>query len=157
MIPADAGKLLLYAAAFDNRQPSEAAARAWADVLDERATVNDAQEAIKAHYAKTRDWIMPADINSGVYAIRKARLERMETPQPPESLDGIPARELAWQREYRRAVGDGATEVEAMQAACDALGVSVPIALPPTNRPPELTIARGRQCDHGCIEDPVRR
>jgi hypothetical protein len=160
MSPADAGKLLLYASAFDNRQPSEAAARAWADVLDGRVTLLDAKTAIGAHYAKTRDWIMPADINTAVLAMRRTRLDHMETPQPPVVLAGDPAREIPWTREYRRAIGDGADVEAATRRACDAIGIATPAQIDAVPRPDavkQLMAAHGGGCRCGCLTRPVRR
>lgn len=154
--PSIAAGLLSWAAATDNREVTKEAAIAWSEALDDRVTLADGKAAISAHRSTTSDYLMPSHVNAGVRSIRKTRLDNMQTPQPPEALDGSPAREMAWQREYRRAIGDGATEVQAMQASCAALGVDVPVALPPATRPPELTIAKGAQCEHGCLEKPVR-
>ncbi len=155
--PAEAAGLLSYAAATDNREVTETAAHAWAAALDDKVTPRDGKAAIDAHRSTSVDWLMPAHINAEVRRIRRQRLDGMETPQPPEALDGIPARELAWQREYRRAVGDGSTEADALTAACNAVGIPVPKPLEIATRPPELTVAHRKQCDCGCLERPLSR
>ncbi len=91
--PAEAAGLLAYAAATDNREVTETAAHAWAAALDDKVTPRDGKAAIDAHRSTSTDWLMPAHINAEVRRIRRARLDGMETPQPPEALDGIPARE----------------------------------------------------------------
>lgn len=156
--PSTAAALLAWASATDNRDPdNETAARAWADALDDDVTIADGKAAISAHRASTDAWLMPSHINAGVRAIRRQRLDRMTTPQPPETLDGSPVRELAWQRAYRAAIGDGRTEGEAMAAACTAVGIPTPAPTVTAPRPVEaLTRGHGRQCGCGCLERPIR-
>lgn len=135
MTPTDAATLLTMAAAFDNRTPSEIAARAWSKALNDVVNVADAEQVIVDHYAKTRDWIMPSDINQGVAAIRRNRTSRIETPQPPASIDGDDvARSIEWQRAFARGVGDGLEESAAFDNACAAVGVTRP-AIEATTRP----------------------
>jgi hypothetical protein len=60
----EAARLLTFAAAFDNRKIDEeddAAARAWADVLD-GLTFEACFEAIRTHYRTETAFIMPAHI-----------------------------------------------------------------------------------------------
>lgn len=156
--PSIAAGLLAWAAATDNREVTETAAIAWAEALDSRVTLADGKAAISAHRAETSDYLMPAHVNRGVLAIRRDRLERMETPQPPQGLDGHPGRELTWQREYRRAVGSGATADQAMAAACEALGVQPDRAvLEASGPPPEIQrLAHSPACSCGCLTRPVR-
>jgi hypothetical protein len=156
--PSVAAGLLAWAAATDNREVTEAAAIAWADALDANVTLADGKAAISAHRAESSDWLMPAHINTRVRAMRRDRLMRAPSPQPPESLDGDPAREQAWLYEWNRAIGDGATEHEAMFRACDFVETEIPQPVTaPAPRPLELDkITRGRQCEHGCMEKPVR-
>lgn len=134
MTPSQASELLGYAAAFDNRTTSEIAARAWAEALDQRVTFDDARTVVIEHYSRTREWIMPSDINTATGRLRKERLERMRTPEPPDTLDpdDIPAN-LAWTRAYRAAIGDGHDEDRADRIACATVGVT---------RPAEITSAR---------------
>lgn len=157
MIPRPhAAALLSWASAFDNREVTEAAATAWAEALDERVNLADGKAAISAHYAKDPRWIMPAAINAGVLSIRKTRLDAMQSPQPPQSLDGHPGRELTWQRAYREAIGDGETEDRATIRACDALGIPVPAPAITTTRPLDLPALHAGGCSCGCLTRPVR-
>jgi len=123
--PSEAAALLTYAAAYDNRTISEIAARAWAEALDPRTMFDDGRRIVVEHYSRTRDWIMPADINAASRTIRLARLDRMQTPEPPSSLDAddIPA-QLAWQRAYRGAIGDGHDEDAADRIANATVNVT---------------------------------
>lgn len=128
MTPTDAASLLTMAAAFDNRTPSEIAARAWSKALDDVVNLSDAELVIIEHYAGKREWIMPSDINQGIAAIRRNRTSRIETPQPPESIDGDDvARSIEWGRAFMRGIGDGLEEDAAFDSACAAVGVSRPL------------------------------
>lgn len=126
MIPMSVAiELLSKAAARDNREVTEAAAAAWSEDLNANVTPEDGAAAISAHYRITRDWIMPSDINKGVSSIRSRRIKETEVSEiPPASLDDDPARAAQWQRDYRYAIGSGATTQEAHVYACRALGVA---------------------------------
>src|SRR5690606_16187849 len=130
-----AAELLGRAAARDNREPTRAAAIAWSEDLHESVNLADGSAAISEHYQRTRDWIMPADINQSVRRIRKARTDAMGPVNPPAELADRPAVENNWKREYARAIGDGETPEAATKVACDALGIAVPQQL---DRPRKL-------------------
>lgn len=157
MIPRHtAAKLLTWAAANDNREVTEAAATAWAAALHEHVTLDDGMAAISAHYASDPRWIMPAQINAHVTAIRRERLTRMATPQPPEALDGNPCREIAWQRAYRAAFADTGNHDQAQSAACTAVGIPTPAPVITAPRPPELSaLTAGARCEHACLTAPT--
>lgn len=127
MTPSEISDLLAYAAAFDNRSASEIAARAWAEALDPRVSFDDGRALVVEHYSRTRDWIMPSDINTGSSRMRKARLDVMRTPEPPDTIDPDDVQAgLSWQRAYRAAIGDGHDEQRADEIACATLGVRRP-------------------------------
>jgi hypothetical protein len=137
--PAVGAALLAYAAATDNREVTEEAARAWADVLDDHVTPGDGKAAIIAHRRSSTDYLMPIHVNAGVRAIRRARTERIGIDEiPPAELAEQPARALGWTREYRRAIGDGETPDAATKRACEAVGVEVPLAIEGTHRMPAV-------------------
>lgn len=159
--PSVAAELLGRAAARDNRQPTRAQALAWSEDLHETVSLADGSAAISAHYQRTRDWIMPSEINSAVQAMRRTRTEKIGSDElPPAELDDQPARAVTWTREYRRAIGDGHEPDQATKRACAAVGVAVPAQIEPTRRPDEvrrLMAAHGPQCECGCLTKPVRR
>ena len=126
MTPADAAEVLALAAAFDNRSVGEANALAWSAAVDERVSVADAKRIVTEHYARTREWVMPSDVNAASAILRRTRLDRMATPEPPETLNGDPGLELTWQRAYRRAIGDGHDESMADLIACRTVGTFRP-------------------------------
>jgi len=137
---AEAAALLAIAAAFDNRTVTEAAAVAWSEALDRRITLEDGKRIIIEHYARTRDWIMPADINQANRLLRKSRTERVE-PEPPTTLDPADTlRLIAWRRSWFRHIGDGLTPEAATTAACAELGLAPPPPITAT-RPVEGLIA----------------
>lgn len=91
MTPDDAARLLAACSAFDNRQPSEIAKRAWASSLKKIPLDEDCFEAIARYYATpakdgARLWIQPADVITHRTIIRKERLENF-VYEPPASLD----------------------------------------------------------------------
>lgn len=127
MTPAEAAAVLSKCAAFDNRTPTESAARAWAESIDSSVTVTDALAIVSVHYARESRWIMPADINASSSAMRKARLDVIRMPDPPSTLDPDDVHGWqVWSRAYRTAIGDGHDEDRADRLACQAAGVTRP-------------------------------
>lgn len=110
MNPTEAARLLAYAAAFDNRRPSEAAARAWADALPDIPADDDARAAIARYYATPpknpddRLWIQPHDVRTHRRAIRSARAEHFAYTPPTDDND---PRFLANYRRQLDAVASG--------------------------------------------------
>lgn len=135
----------------------------WSSALEDVTYETAVIVAKRMVATRTSDqrWVTPGDIRAAVVAQRKVHLDAMATPQPPMSLDGDPAREIEWTRAYRRAYGDTGDADRAMARACTTLRIPVP---PPevevTRRPAELLAAlghrHGTQCEHGCLEKPVR-
>ena len=71
---------------------------------------------------------MPIHVNTEVRRIRKTRTDAIgDVAPPPELADDI-ARENAWTREYRRAIGDGEATARAEARACEAVGIDRPAA-----------------------------
>lgn len=108
MKPTEAAALLTIAAAFDNRKPDPDAAKAWAMALD-GLRFEDCREAIVTHYRTSREWMMPADVVSGVKRMRRERLQAFGAlPDPPADLDPAdPAAYQRWMRETTTAIADG--------------------------------------------------
>lgn len=157
--PAIGAALLAYAAATDNREVTEEAARAWADVLDDHVTLADGKAAIIAHRRGSTDYLMPIHVNTEVRRIRKARTDAMGPVNPPAELADRPATENTWRREYARAIGSGASPEVAEKHACDALGIPVPLQLDAVPRPEavkRLMATHGPQCPCGCLTKPIR-
>jgi hypothetical protein len=72
MSPADAQKLLAFAAVFDNRKPDPTgmAACAWAETLD-GLEFDECRRAIVRHFRGTTAYLMPAHIRDLVTAERR--------------------------------------------------------------------------------------
>jgi hypothetical protein len=134
--PAIGAALLAYAAATDNREVTEEAARAWADVLDDHVTLTDGKAAIIAHRRSITDYLMPIHVNAGVRAIRRKRTDAIGGIVPPADLDVADC--IAYVRAYVRAVGDGEAPERAEARACNAVGVDVPPAIEGARRMPDV-------------------
>lgn len=138
--PGLASKVLAKASAYDNRRPhgdtpEERAASqrvtiaAWAEALDPDVTEADAMRAVSDHYAATRDWMMPADINRRTRAMRSARITEEEQRAGhliPDGLGHTPLLEARWRREALRAIGMGMTRQEAGAEAWRRIGRTPP-------------------------------
>lgn len=113
MNPTEAAKVLAKAAAYDNRQATQAAALAWAEALDTDLPLADALRIVGEHYRDERAWVMPADINRRWRSLGKARLEtavRMGLPEPPDELADDAGAWAAWKK----------AQIAAIRAGCDA-------------------------------------
>lgn len=101
----ESAKALNIAAAYDNRTVTDASAIVWADALED-LTYRDVEAAIKWHYARTADWLMPAHVRAAVKAIRADRLARVRAPAPNVDPDN-PQAQIVEQRLIRDAIADG--------------------------------------------------
>ncbi|MEU2510204.1 hypothetical protein ABZ621_36700 [Streptomyces sp. NPDC007863] len=107
----EAAILLGHCAAFDNRQPSESAAQAWAAALHDVPLDQDAKDAIVRYYTttpkdpETRLWIMPHHVRDLRAKIRSERLENFAYEGNP---DETPKEFLARYRGQLEAVASGA-------------------------------------------------
>ncbi|MFF2940839.1 hypothetical protein ACFVSQ_13445 [Streptomyces niveus] len=118
MNPDEAQKLLAACAAFDNRQPSQIAKRAWATALKDVPLDQDAFDAVARFYGTPpketgqRLWIQPHDVRTWRKVIRAERLENFTYDGDP---DETPQQYLA---RLRRQIG--ATAAGEIPAAANA-------------------------------------
>ena len=111
MNPTEAAELLGHAAAFDNRNPSAAAAVAWAAALDDVPLDGDAKAAVAMYYRtppqnpNERLWILPHHIRTLRTKIRNARLENFQ--YEPVAGETVPEY-LARLRGQTQAIASGA-------------------------------------------------
>jgi hypothetical protein len=124
MTPQEAAKVLAKAAAYDNRQPNEAAVLAWSEALDRDLPLADALRIVSEHYQDERAWIMPADINRRWRTLGKTRLaeaERLGLPEAPDDIADDPQAWITWKRTQIRAIKAGASPEQAETSAARAI------------------------------------
>ncbi|MFF5421771.1 zinc finger domain-containing protein [Streptomyces misionensis] len=160
----EAAILLGHCAAFDNRQPSEFAAQAWAAALHDVPLDQDAKDAIVRYYTttpknpETRLWIMPHHVRDLRAKIRAERLENFayETPNPDES----PREYLARYRGQLEAVASGAVPAPSTapmleggphRSMAELLSGSVKHADDPEGPEPQPTVERRASGPQGVI------
>ncbi|MCX4232086.1 zinc finger domain-containing protein [Streptomyces ortus] len=106
----EAAELLGHCTAFDNRQPSAAAATAWAAALHDVPFDNDTKAAVASYYTtppKDPDaklWILPHHVRTLRSKIRSARLENFQYEPLP---DETPAEFLARYKGQVQAIASG--------------------------------------------------
>jgi len=107
----EAAKLLVHCAAFDNRQPSRAAAEAWAVALRDVPLDADTLDAVARYYGtppkdpNQRLWIQPHDVRAHRRSIRSERAQGFVYEPPGE--EEHPRRFLARYRAQLEAVASG--------------------------------------------------
>lgn len=93
----EAAAVIAKAAAFDNREPTDAGIRAWHEAL-QFEPVNYALEAVTRHYQTTQKFIMPADILRYCDDIRREtvrELRAIETAAAQREWESRRARQLS--------------------------------------------------------------
>lgn len=121
MNPIEAGALLTAAAQIDNRNWDESTAQAWSAMIDPAVTFRDAIDALKAHYNRTRQWLMPSDINDHVRGLHKIRLQDAGPPDYPNGL--TQAQERAYRELWQMHVKSGSPAAEATTLADEQLHI----------------------------------
>lgn len=102
MTKAETARLLALITAFDRRTTGEADVEAWHLVVGD-LNATDCAQAVRDHFARSREWLMPADVRQGVARIRRDRLAAAGDPPP----DADPDDEAA----YRAALREGRTRI----------------------------------------------
>lgn len=129
------GIILAKCSAFDNRKPSLAVAQAWSEALDPSVTVQDALQIVVAHYAQSREWIMPVDINRESRRIQRERLDAVKASgaiEPPSEIqDGRAYAD--WKQAAVDAIKRGATRTQAEAHAWHSIGHAPPTIEPTTH------------------------
>jgi hypothetical protein len=88
--------LLAAAMVYDNRKPGDAAIMGWAEAASRgRWTYGEALNAIHAHYAESRDFIMPGDITQRIRARRHRPAPVRALLAEPDRVPADPARVAA--------------------------------------------------------------
>ncbi len=123
--------LLALMSARDGRAVGQVEVEAWFEDLG-RWDFETAREAVRRHYAGTRDFARPFDVIKLIRAIRGERLTAAGEILPPPSLADDPAAEIAWVKRRREAIASG--------------------RLPPESAMPELTDGR----EHPEVAERVR-
>jgi hypothetical protein len=89
---AEMGKLLGFAASYDNRTVGEAEVIAWLQAIGD-LPFDDARAAIAAHYgSESTERLMPGHIRRGVKAMRRDRIDRCPVGAPAPELTDQPVR-----------------------------------------------------------------
>lgn len=118
----EAIQLLAYCAAFDNRQPSQAAAAAWASALHDVPLDADTKSAVNAYYSTApkdpgaKLWILPHNIRSLRISIRSKRLENF---QYEPAADETPTEYLDRYRSQVQAIASGRVPAPTVRPALE--------------------------------------
>lgn len=99
--------LLATCAAYDRRTIGKSDAVAWHAVTGDLPFA-DAQQAVFAHYAESREWIMPADVRTRVKRKQHAEAERGRIRQvldPDAYRREVAAADDAFMRKLARRTG----------------------------------------------------
>jgi hypothetical protein len=105
--PEETGKLLGVCASYDNRNVDEMSVYAWYRALGD-LPYDSCEAAVVAHYTKSRDWIMPADVRRPVQREldREVEQERLRTLLDPVAYrKSIEAADAAFLRKIEARTG----------------------------------------------------
>jgi hypothetical protein len=96
----DVTDVLTTAAAFDRRRPDRLATVAWREALNLAGdfTRGDAVHAVKVHYSRTSEWLMPAHAAAIIRELQAARAAAI--PTMPILMAGVDPDDPQWSRVY---------------------------------------------------------
>lgn len=141
---AETAILLALCTSFDRRTVGEADVRAWHAVLGD-VDHKQAEAAVFAHYAESRDWIMPADIRQHVRTTRRAAAADIQGPGLPAEIpdadpDDVPAYLEALRAQRTRAAIGQPTKLRPIAELVSAVGREVPAEHAAVRRPGPLGV-----------------
>ncbi len=122
MRPSEAASLLVVAAAFDQRTIGESDAQAWSAAL-QGIGFTEARDAVVAHYRAETDRVKPAHVIRRVLTARRELRADVRRIDPPRAMADMPQIEARWRQLVERAIAEGESEDQAIQLACDYIGI----------------------------------
>lgn len=120
----DTARLLATISTIDNRRLDETTVQAWHGVLGD-LDIDECMEAVRRHFAKSTDWLMPAHIRATVAAIREQRRPHHESLSLPSRFEDDPDRADRIQRGIAK-----------VSAALSIVQAARPKAVEATEKPP---------------------
>lgn len=117
-------QLLTVVAAIDGRRIDEATVAAWHGMLGD-LDFDECAEAVRRHFARSTDWLMPANVRSIVGVIRESRRPRHESLSLPSRFEADPDRTARIQRGMAK-----------VAAALSMSAAARPRAIEETEKPP---------------------
>jgi hypothetical protein len=128
VIPSEAARLLLHAAAFDNRKPSAGAAAAWAAALHDIPLDEDTLGAVARYYGTAatddpndRRWIQPHHVRFHRAKIREPRIDAAHPVYDGNPLESS-NESAANLRALNTAAADGHLGTRTIRQALDTKG-----------------------------------
>lgn len=121
LTPSEAGKVLAAARLIDNRQFDATTAIAWASMIAETVTLQDALDAVAHHMATSTAYLMPVHINEHVRSVHKRRMQDAGPPDFPSGLTR--AQESAYRMSWIAYVKAGLATEQATALADEELGI----------------------------------
>ncbi len=116
------GQILTAAAVYDSRKPSTTYVAAWSQAaMRGRWTLDEALDAVHAHYSECTEWIMPGHVTQRIRANRShpAPIERPELP-----AGDLPSRAqiAAHIADVERHLGHAVTDRDILRRRCPHCG-----------------------------------
>lgn len=112
--------VLTYLVTAGKVQPLDGQAGVWHDALA-GIRYEDAIAACRAVAASDKTWVTPGTVQAEVRRIRRERIGNATPPPPPPDVTD-PRAQIAYQRAWYAAVGDGQAPEAADAAACAQIG-----------------------------------
>jgi len=82
----ETSRLLTYVAAVDGRRVDDATVIAWHDILGD-LQMADCQQAVRRHFAGSKDWLMPAHVRELAIKVRDDRRPKHEALSLPSRFE----------------------------------------------------------------------
>lgn len=130
----EANRLLTYAAAIDGRRIDDATVIAWHGIVGD-LRLSDCLEAVRRHFAGSKDWLMPAHIRELAIKVREERRPKHEVLSLPSRFEPDEARAIR----VRQGV-ELCAQAFSMAPARRPRAIEAEVKAPPT--PAELIRAR---------------
>jgi hypothetical protein len=88
---AEVNRLLAYVSAVDGRRVDDTTVIAWQSILGE-LELDDCLEAVRGHFARSTDWLMPANVRTMVGLIHERRRPHHDVLSLPSRFEEDPER-----------------------------------------------------------------
>lgn len=149
----ETARLLTAVAAIDGRRIDDASVAAWHGMLGD-LPFNDCAEAVRRHFARSSDWLMPAHIRDGVRLIRDERRPKVDALALPSRWEPDPARTERIKRGIAK-VAEEMSIARANRPPVDAPEEAKPLS--PSDVIRERAIARARAQRRVTATNPAHR